>query len=95
MHNHTTLFLLQSDHAQSPNKILDLIQLYSPQDSVVVMGDAVLHLNHPQLLEIDQCYMLQTDSDLLIQAPPPNIKIIDYAQFAQLVLQFNRCISIK
>lgn len=92
---HSTLYLLQSDHAQCSQKIQELALLVAAQDAVVLMGDAVLHLNNPTLLQFQTCYVLKSDLDILPQAPAEHFKQLDYTQFAQLILGFKRCISLK
>ena len=94
MSNHT-LYLIQSSYS-STGQILDqLAQIYTMSDQVVLMGEAVLLLEHSFLQSLPQIYMLKNDAELLIQPLPDQVKLLNYADFAALCLQFNRCISMK
>lgn len=95
MLTHSTLYLLQSDHAQCDQKIQELALLVAAQDAVVLMGDAVLHLDNPTLRQFNSCYVLTSDLDILPEAPAEHFQQLSYTAFAQLVLGFKRCISLK
>ena len=90
-----TLFLLQADFAATPQALLKLQQLYAAEDAVVLLGDSVLYVGEASLTQYDQLYMLEQDEELLADPLPVFIQKIDYLQFADLVLQYTRCVSLK
>ncbi|MBD8010504.1 MULTISPECIES: DsrH/TusB family sulfur metabolism protein [Acinetobacter] len=94
MSNHT-LYLIQSSYSATAQILDQLAQIYTMSDQVVLMGEAVLLLEHSFLQSLPQIYMLKNDAELLIQPLPDQVKLLNYADFAALCLQFNRCISMK
>lgn len=89
-----TLYLLQGSYAALEQHISTLAQVLTANDSVVLMGDAVLKHQHPIFSTHDACYALKTDLELLTAANH-QLNAIDYVQFADLVLQHSRHISLK
>ncbi|WP_180096599.1 MULTISPECIES: DsrH/TusB family sulfur metabolism protein [unclassified Acinetobacter] len=94
MSNHT-LYLIQSNYAVTAKILEQLAQIYTPGDQIVLMGEAVLQLEHSFLQNLPQIYMLENDAELLTQPLPDQVKLLDFADFADLCLGFNRCISMK
>ena len=94
MSNHT-LYLIQSDYAATAQILEQLAQIYTTGDQVVLMGEAVLQLEHASLQNLPKIHMLENDAVLLIQPLPDQVKLLNYADFADLCLEFNRCISMK
>ncbi|HJE54230.1 MAG TPA: DsrH/TusB family sulfur relay protein [Acinetobacter pseudolwoffii] len=94
MSNHT-LYLIQSNYAATAQILEQLAQIYTPVDQIVLMGEAVLQLEHSFLQNLPQIYMLENDAELLTQPLPDQVKLLDFADFADLCLGFNRCISMK
>ncbi|CAM9229774.1 DsrH/TusB family sulfur metabolism protein [Acinetobacter pseudolwoffii] len=94
MSNHT-LYLIQSNYAVTAQILEQLAQIYTPGDQIVLMGEAVLQLEHSFLQNLPQIYMLENDAELLTQSLPDQVKLLDFADFADLCLGFNRCISMK
>lgn len=94
MSNHT-LYLIQSSYSATAQILDQLAQIYTMSDQVVLMGEAVLQLEHPFLQSLQQVHILKNDAELLIQPLPDQVKLLNYADFAALCLQFNRCISMK
>jgi len=90
-----TLFLVQSDYSSTPQALSKLQKLYRPEDTIVLMGEAVLYFSVEWLKECDSLYILRTDTELLIEELPDFIDQIDYLKFADIILQFNRCIRLK
>ena len=82
MSNHT-LYLIQSNYAATAQTLEQLAQIYTPGDQIVLIQ------NLPQI------YMLENDAELLTQALSVQVKLLDFADFADLCLGFNRCISMK
>ncbi|WP_180085424.1 hypothetical protein [Acinetobacter sp. YH12103] len=94
MSNHT-LYLIQSNYAATAQILEQLAQIYTPVDQIILMGEAVLQLEHSFLQNLPQIYMLENDAELLTQPLPDQVKLLDFADFADLCLGFNRCISMK
>lgn len=94
MSNHT-LYLIQSNYAATAQILEQLAQIYTPVDQIVLMGEAVLQLEHSFLQNLPQIYMLENDAELLTQPLSDQVKLLDFADFADLCLGFNRCISMK
>ncbi|AWV86159.1 hypothetical protein NVT87_13650 [Acinetobacter radioresistens] len=90
-----TLFLVQSDYSSTPQALSKLQKIYSPEDTIVLMGEAVLYFSIEWLKECTSLYILRTDTELLIEELPDFIDQIDYLKFADIILQFNRCIRLK
>ncbi|WOE32090.1 MULTISPECIES: DsrH/TusB family sulfur metabolism protein [unclassified Acinetobacter] len=91
----SNLFLIQSNFAATPQALLKLQSLYSDNDQIVLMGDAVQFVHHFFLQQLKAIYILQNDSDLLLNLNPHNLHVIEYHAFAELCLQHQRCISLK
>lgn len=94
MSNHT-LYLIQSNYAATAQTLEQLAQIYTPVDQIVLMGEAVLQLEHSFLQNLPKIYMLENDAELLTQPLSVQVKLLDFADFADLCLGFNRCISMK
>ena len=94
MSNHT-LYLIQSNYAATAQILEQLAQIYTPVDQIVLMGEAVLQLQHSFLQNLPQIYMLENDAELLTQPLSVQVKLLDFADFDDLCLGFNRCISMK
>lgn len=90
-----TLYLLQSEFAKSNALIAQLKQLHCPEDAVVLMGDAALFAHDVRLTEMKHIFVLQPAAEELACTLPVHIQAIDHDQFAELVLRFKRCISLK
>lgn len=105
--NSHTLYLIQSNFANTEHALNQLAQIYSSDDAVVLMGDAVLHIGSEQFnnllsttLKIQiTLFILENDAELLSQQTLDSmqypIQIISYAEFSELVLKYKRCISLK
>ncbi|MBU3846581.1 MAG: DsrH/TusB family sulfur relay protein [Candidatus Acinetobacter avistercoris] len=109
--NSYTLYLIQSNFANTENALNQLAQIYSPDDAVILMGDAVLHIGSEQLNNLlsttlkikNTLFILENDAELLPQqtldsiqnSTQHSIQIISYAEFSELVLKYKRCISLK
>jgi sulfur relay protein TusB/DsrH len=89
-----TLYLLQGSYAALEQHIQTLAQVLTTEDSVVLMGDAVLKHQHTVLLQHAHCYALEQDLALLGDVAH-QLTTLNYAQFADLVLAHSRHISLK
>ncbi|ENU86087.1 hypothetical protein [Acinetobacter sp. CIP 102129] len=91
----STLFLVQSPY-NNVNKILDeLAHMAKADDHIVMMGDSVLQVTDAVVDIYQNIYCLNNEQSLLQDALKQHIRILEYAQFADLVLQFQRCITLK
>lgn len=91
----STLFLVQSPY-NNVNKILDeLAHMAKADDHIVMMGDSVLQVTDAVVDTYPNIYCLNNEQSLLQDALKQHIRILEYAQFAELVLQFQRCITLK
>lgn len=90
-----TLYLMQSEYSRTPAMLDQLDQIYATDDAVVLMGDAVLVFDSAQLKDKASVYALENDADILANQDLSALKIINYAEFSDLVLSFKRCISLK
>lgn len=90
-----TLYLIQSEYRYTDQILNQLLQLYTDQDHVVLTGDSVLFVDDLRLQDKQNLYVLKNDAEILVQALPAHILSISYAQFADLVLDFRRCVSLK
>lgn len=91
----STLFLIQSPY-NNFNKILDeLSQMAKADDHIVMMGDSVLQVTDAVVDSYPNIYCLSNEESLLQDNLKERVNILEYTQFADLVLQFQRCVSLK
>ena len=91
----STLFLVQSPY-NNVNKILDeLAHMAKADDHIVMMGDSVLQVTDAVVDIYPYIYCLGNEQSLLQDGTKERVRILEYAQFAELVLQFQRCVSLK
>lgn len=91
-----SLYLVQSDYEKTLPILERIETIYSENDSIILMGEAVLHYMNQFLIEKSRIYILESELGLLNEElVPSHIKILNPSQFADLVLQYNRCITFK
>ncbi|WP_110974917.1 MULTISPECIES: DsrH/TusB family sulfur metabolism protein [unclassified Acinetobacter] len=90
-----TLYLVQSPFAATELALSKLQNLYQSGDDVVLMGDAVLYIQHPFIQQLACVFVLEQDAENIAAAYPSNLETISYARFAELCLNHSRCISLK
>ena len=91
----STLFLVQSPY-NNVNKILDeLAHMAKADDHIVMMGDSVLQVTDAVVDIYQNIYCLNNEQSLLQDALKQHIRILEYAQFTNLVLKFQRCMTLK
>ncbi|MCU4431542.1 DsrH/TusB family sulfur relay protein [Acinetobacter pittii] len=93
--NPSTLYLVQSSYHATPKIIDELSHLFQIGDQVVFMGDSVAHISTEMIQPFESVSCLSIEKDLLDTDTLSQVKVLDYDQFADLVLTFNRCISLK
>ncbi|MGB9190348.1 MULTISPECIES: DsrH/TusB family sulfur metabolism protein [unclassified Acinetobacter] len=90
-----SLYLVQSTFSATPNVLSKLQQVYSPEDTVVLMGESVLQLQHPFLQPLNKVYVLDNDAEILAGQTTENLQLISYAEFANICLNHGRCIRLN
>ncbi|MDF3346903.1 DsrH like protein [Acinetobacter pittii] len=93
--NPSTLYLVQSSYHSTPKIIDELRNLFRVGDQVVFMGDSVAHLSAEMIQPFESVSCLSIEKDLLDTDTLAQVKVLDYDQFTDLILTFNRCISLK
>ena len=91
----STLFLIQSPYYNTDKIWIELAQMAHVHDTIVVMGDGLLLLTKKIVDLYPNLYCLSNEQNLLGDEIKSEVKIIEYVEFADLVLQFKRCISLK
>lgn len=92
--SNNTLYLIQASYAAAPLALAKLQQLYAPGDQAVLMGESVLHAEHEAIAQLPNCHVLDTEQQLLTLAQS-TVQVISYSAFADLCLQFSRCVTLK
>lgn len=90
-----TIYLIQSCFSHTDQVLTQLDQIYSLDDHILLMGDAVLYASDRRLAKKKNLYILENDTEILAEKIPEHFKLINYAQFSELILDFKRCISLK
>ena len=93
--NPSTLYLVQSTYHNTPNVIDELGHLYQKGDQIIFMGDSVARLSAEMIQQFENISCLSIEKDLIDTNTLTQINVLEYDQFADLVLTFNRCISFK
>lgn len=89
-----SLFLLQSRFADTPLMLDRIRQMSGPGDQILLMGEAVLFVGDAHMNDL-AISILATDAEILVPDLPKHIQVLDQNQFAALILQFTRCITLK
>ncbi|TCB52148.1 DsrH/TusB family sulfur metabolism protein [Acinetobacter terrestris] len=90
-----SLYLVQSNFSATSSALAKLEQLYSSEDSVILMGESVLQFQQPFLQQLNCIYVLENDAEILAGQKTENMKIISYAKFADICLNHTRCIRLN
>jgi len=93
--NPSTLYLVQSTYHNTPNVIDELGHLYQKGDQIIFMGDSVAQLSAEMIQSFESVSCLSIEKDLLDTDTLAQINVLNYDQFTDLILTFNRCISFK
>ncbi|WP_447505555.1 DsrH like protein [Acinetobacter pittii] len=93
--NPSTLYLVQSSYHSTPKIIDELRNLFRVGDQIVFMGDSFAHISTEMIQPFEAVSCLSIEKDLIDTDTLAQVKVLDYDQFADLVLTFNRCISLK
>lgn len=93
--NPSTLYLVQSTYHNTSKVIDELRDIYQVGDQIIFMGDSVARLSTQIIQQFESISCLGIEKDLLDTDTLAQINVLDYDQFADLVLTFNRCISLK
>lgn len=90
-----SLYLFQSDYIQTQHHLNQIPLIYTEADSLVLLGEAVLCIEDALLAHLHNIYILANDAEMLINEIPSHISVLNYAEFADLVLMYKRCISFS
>lgn len=90
-----TLYLIQSEYANTQATLIKLDQFHAINDAIILMGDAVLAFDSVEVKNKKDVYLLENDAEILHNQDLTGMKVINYAEFSDLVLSFKRCISLK
>lgn len=91
-----SLYLIQSDYGKTEVILQRIETFYSEYDSIILMGDAVLHYMNELLINKSRVYILEVERSLMsIDSLPSHIKVLSSSLFADLVLDYQRCITFK
>jgi 2-hydroxy-3-keto-5-methylthiopentenyl-1-phosphate phosphatase len=93
--NPSTLYLVQSSYHSTPKIIDELRNLFQVGDQIVFMGDSVAHLSAEMIQPFESVSCLSIEKDLIDTDTLVQLNVLEYDQFADLVLTFNLCISLK
>ncbi|MBP2603627.1 DsrH like protein [Acinetobacter calcoaceticus] len=93
--NPSTLYLVQSTYHNTSKAIDELRDIYQVGDQIIFMGESVARLSAQVIQQFKSVSCLSIEKDLLDADTLAQINVLDYDQFADLVLTFNRCISLK
>lgn len=89
-----TLYLIQADFHSTKQHLNNLSDSFTEKDTIILLGDAVLQHQHPALQSHLNVYALENDLEIL-DMTTHDLLSINYDKFAEICLQFNRCISLK
>ena len=90
-----SLYLVQSNFSTTPSALAKLEQLYSSEDTVILMGESVLQFQQPFLQQLICIYVLENDAEILAGQKTENMKVISYDEFADICLNHTRCIRLN
>lgn len=91
----STLFLIQSPYYNTDKTWIELTHMAKVDDHIVMMGDSVLQVTDAVVDTYPNIYCLSNEQSLLQDNLKERVNILEYTQFAELVLQFQRCVSLK
>lgn len=90
-----TLFIIQSNYMNTDKILVELAQMAQTEDSIVVMGDALLKLTNAIVGVYPNLYCLSNEQTLINNKFKPQFKVIEYSEFADLVLESVNSVSLK
>ena len=93
--NKKTLIIIQAPYSNLPKVWSELYQFALVDDPIVIMGEALLTVPDEIFNNYRSIYCLDSDVNLLNQTNHTQIKILQYSDFADLILEFNHCITLK
>lgn len=95
-----TLFLVQASFSALNASLQQLKTLAQPEDSVVLMGDAVLSFTHSEYLshltETKKLYVLEAERKQILHTNFSHaVQVLSYADWADLCLIHQRIVTLK
>ena len=94
MSNHT-LYLIQSNYANTESILTKLNSIITSDDSVVLMGDALFFSQSVNTQICSNLYLVENDAENVPNIESVDFKIIGYDQFSDLILDYTRCVTLK
>jgi len=91
----STLYLVQASYHHTLQIIEELAKYFDKDDQIVFMGDSTAQLSVSICQQFGSISCLCHEKDLIDAETLAHVNVLNYDQFADLVLQFNRCISLK
>lgn len=83
------LFILQASYHRLEQALFELSNIATDQDAVLLLEDAVLALSLDAISHVKAIFILSTDAHIQHKKILEKMKIIDYADWAEL-LQYSR-----
>lgn len=93
--SNSTLFLIQSSFHRTPSVLQQVHQIYIQGDCLIFMGESLTALNKNQFQHVGSAYYLDVERALLTESLAQQMTSLSYAEFADISLKFNRCVSLK
>ena len=90
-----TLYLIQSNYANTESILTKLNTMIDSIDAVVLMGDAVFFSQSVNTQICSNLYVLKNDAENIPNIESVDFKIISYDQFSDLILDYTRCVTLK
>ena len=87
--NKKTLIIIQAPYSNLAKVWSELYQFALVDDPIVIMGEALLTVPDEIFNNYRNIYCLDSDVNLLNQTNHMQIKILQYSDFADLILEFN------
>ena len=83
------LFILQASYHRLEQALFELANIATDQDAVLLLEDAVLALSLDTISHVKAIFILSADAHIQHKKILEKMKIIDYADWAEL-LQYSR-----
>lgn len=90
-----TLYLIQSNYANTEMILTELNTMIDSNDSIVLMGDAVFFNQSLNTQICSNLYVLENDAENVPNIESVDFKIIGYDQFSDLILDYTRFVTLK
>lgn len=95
---YTTLYQLNYSYYQQEYILSQLTDILSENDSIILLGEAILSIHHPifkKLAQHHKIYILYDDKEFWLGDYPNFIQWIDNHQWIDIILAHSRCITFQ